>query len=210
MQNVRFRLIDGHLHDYDLSLDQTLTTLQAESTGWHIYAHKRLNARPLGGSRPAALDLLDLPHPLYGLNYYPAASPWRAFWAEFDHDIIAADMALIKDLGANSVRIFLPLESFLNDPETHHTHLQTFLTLADAAGLSVVPTLFDLKGDYAPHTWARDWAYLSDVLDILAHHRNVAFIDIKNEPDLDMAAHSPGLIEALVAHHDCPGPRSPP
>ena len=61
-----------------------------------------------------------------------------------------------------------------------------------------MPTLFDLKGSYALDTWPQDWAYFSSLLYIFKNHDNIAFIDIKNEPDLDMANYDPGLIEAWL------------
>ena len=191
---ARFRISDQGLEDFSLSQDQTLTTLQGESTGWHIYAHTRESSRRL--DRPGIAPVLM---PTYkGLNYYPAASPWRAFWENFDPNIIAADMELIRDLGANSVRFFIPLEPFLVDPELRLSQLDTFAHLADQAGLALVPTLFDLKGSYAPPTWPQDSAHLVAVLKTLRAHDNIAFVDIKNEPDLDANHHDPALIEAWL------------
>ena len=198
---ARFRLVDGQLANYTLARDQTLTTLRGESTGWHIYAHERQRTDRLdtsGIGNRARIAATGAQGPYQGLNYYPAASPWRAFWEAFDPEIIAADMALMADLGANSVRIFIPLAPFLADAEARLAQLETFVQLADAAGLSLVPTLFDLKGSYAPHTWPQDWAYLSAVLRTLQAHDNIAFIDMKNEPDLDQNYVDPALVQAWL------------
>ena len=46
-------------------------------------------------------------------------------------------------LGYNTVRVFLQFMVWEADPEGHNERLETFLRLADAAGISMMPILFD-------------------------------------------------------------------
>jgi hypothetical protein len=193
---VRYALRDGALVQFNLSLDDVLTTLTNETTGWRIFSHERTGSRQL--TLPARPQLV-LPR-LNGVNYYPANTPWRRFWPEFDASIIAADLDLVSGLGANAVRIFLPVSDFGPDADgtANLIKLATFLSLAEGRNLHVIPTLFDLKPGYRPALWADDVAYLHRVLPVLAASPVVVLVDLKNEPDLDRAAHGAGLVEAWL------------
>ena len=50
---------------------------------------------------------------------------------------------LAAGLGYNTVRVFLQFMVWEADPEGHNERLETFLRLADAAGISMMPILFD-------------------------------------------------------------------
>lgn len=201
---ARFAL-DGaqKLTDLRLTLDATVTVLMNESTGWHVFAHEMRGSSALAPTRAQASALrptVDLPR-LGGINYYPAATPWRQFWPSYDEAIIAKDLDLVRDLGANTIRIFLPRSDFL-DPTLQATNLlrlEALLYLASARDLKVIPTLFDLKGDYAQHLWAHDDAMLRAVVPILAASPAVVMVDLKNEPDLDYATHGEGVVQAWLA-----------
>lgn len=193
---VRYALRDGALVRLDLTMDDVLTTLTNETTGWRIFSHERRGSQPL---TPPVRPLLKLPR-LNGVNYYPAETPWRRFWPEFDATIVAADLDLVAGLGGNAVRIFLPVADFGPDAEGAENlgKLRTFLTLAEARGIRVIPTLFDLKHGYRPALWADDVAYLRRVLPALAASAAVVIVDLKNEPDLDRKKQGAGLVEAWL------------
>lgn len=193
---VRYALRDGLLVQFDLTQDDVLTTLTNETTGWRIFSHERTGNRQVSASdRPS----LVLP-PLAGVNYYPARTPWRRFWPEYDPGIIAADLDLLVGLGGNAVRIFLPVRDFgaNADGAANLIKLENFLALAKARNIRVIPTLFDLKPNYLPALWADDIAYMRRVLPILANSEAVALVDLKNEPDLDREAHGAGLVDAWL------------
>jgi hypothetical protein len=193
---VRFLLNDtDQLAHWRITNDSVVTTLLNDSMGWRLFSHERWGVDELAPTR----FLRQVPT-LAGVNYYPASSPWSRFWPEFDSDTIAADFAHIRALGGNAVRFFLQADPFLH-PETSAntlTDLRQLLSIADAEGLFVVPTLFDLKPGYAPTSWASDARFLALVLPVLSEHENVAYIDIKNEPDLDFAREGSGLVEAWL------------
>lgn len=191
---VRFAKGPDGLGLFHASRDTTITTLMNESTGWRVFSHERVGVEPLAQARRPSSDLR-----LAGINYYPADTPWSAFWREFDARTVAEDFDRIAALGGNAVRIFLPREPFLTRPATPNIDkLSTLLDLAARRGLRVVPTLFDLKGGYGLAGWTDDAAYLQALLPVLAAHRAVAYLDIKNEPDLDFAAHGRAQVEAWL------------
>ncbi len=206
---VRYALRDGALTQYALTVDDVRTTLTNETTGWRIFSHERTGSRDLAApTRPK----LELPR-LVGVNYYPAKTPWRQFWAEFDPMVIAGDLTLVAGLGGNSVRIFLPVADFGpdSDGESNLENLEVFLDLAHARGIRVIPTLFDMKPGYRPALWADDVAYLRRVLPVLAAKPAVVLVDLKNEPDLDRDTQGAGLVDAwlttmaLMAQDIAPG-----
>lgn len=193
---VRFALRDGVLAQLELARDDVRTTLTNETTGWRIFSHDRSGSQPITANpRPR----LKLPR-LNGVNYYPAGTPWRRFWPEFDADIVAADLDLVAKLGGNAVRIFLPVADFGPDAggAASLERLASFLALAEDRDIHVIPTLFDMKPGYLPALWADDVAYLRRVLPVLAASPAVVIVDLKNEPDLDREAHSAGLVDAWL------------
>lgn len=193
---IRFALQDGALTWFQLVQDDVRTTLTNETTGWRIFSHERKGSEAL---TPEARPPLTLPL-LQGFNYYPAATPWRRFWPEFDAKVIAADLDRVTSLNGNALRIFLPVADFGPDPtgQRNLLNLQTFLDLAQARDIAVIPTLFDLKPGYRPALWADDVAYLRRVLPVLAASPAVVLVDLKNEPDLDRATHGAGLVDAWL------------
>ena len=193
---ARFLVEGEDLVHAELVFDRATTTLMNETNGWRIYTHEREDVLPVDAPR----SVWSGP-PLAGLNYYPALTPWSAFWPGFDEAVVAKDFALASSLGTNAVRIFLTTAVF-SDPQTQPralSDLARLLQLAEASGLQVVPTLFDLKPGYDPSLWAQDAAFLTAVLPVLRASPAVAFIDLKNEPDLDYAVHGRGLVQAWLA-----------
>lgn len=208
---ARFAVTGPDLAFFDVTMDRTLTTLTNETTGWRVFSHERQDARALAAPKAAPFA-----GRIAGINYYPAGTPWRAFWDGYDPAVIAADFDRIRGLGANAVRVFLPREDFL-DPARRSVNLPRLADLlkqAAARGLQVVPTLFDLRGSYAPGTWSEDAVYLGAVLPVLAADPSaIAFIDLKNEPDLDFEREGRGVVLAWalsmieVIRADAPGLR---
>lgn len=193
---ARFLLKDGALQEFRLTEDANVTTLLNEVSGWHIVSHERRAAVPVAAGAAQNQQISRLA----GVNYYPAATPWRQFWPQFDLAIVQGDLALIHSLGANAVRIFLPRGEFL-DPALAPANLENlrlFLRAAEKQGLQVVPTLFDLRGGYEPSLWADDFVELQNLLPVLAAAPNLAFVDLKNEADLDYETYGKGTVQAWL------------
>lgn len=123
---------------------------------------------------------------IHGINYYPQRTPWSLFWPQYNPAVTTADLARVREMGFNTVRIFLPYPQF-QPPFTaqHNTlkHLDHFLEQAGSQGLRCVVTLFDFYGDYRrPEVAAR---YLQALLPRYRNHPAILAWDLKNELDRD-------------------------
>lgn len=173
--------------------ERGVATLLNEADGWRVMSWERRTAEPLTSTRTSFRGRL------MGMNYYPAKTPWREFWPELDMVEVARDFDRILSMNANSVRIFLTRDAFLGESaQASIDRLERLLSVAEAKGVRVVPTLFDLKQDYNLGTWQDDAAYLTNVLKVLKASPAVAFVDLKNEPDLDFEAHGTARVQAWL------------
>lgn len=190
---ARFVTNGESLEFYDLSTDRVITTLINGSASWKVSLHERIGTEPV----ETVLTQREIPT-LAGINYYPAETPWTLFWPNLDSATLDADFARVAGLGANSVRVFLQRNAFVSEERLAENmpKLRMLLQIAERHGLWVVPTLFDMRGGYQTIYWAEDHHSLKTVLPVLAEASNVAFVDLKNEPDLDFAHHGKGQVEA--------------
>ncbi len=191
---ARYVSDDGQeLNVYTISQETGVATLMNESNGWRLFSYERRSSTELAATSAAWSGTLN------GLNYYPSKTPWRDFWSELDADITATDFDRVASLGGNAVRVFLTRADFLgSDYADALDNLETLLSVAQEKGIKVVPTLFDLKQDYGLGTWADDAVYLERVLAILRKSQAVAFVDLKNEPDLDFEYHGTAKVTAWL------------
>ena len=82
----------------------------------------------------------------FGCNFLPSTAVnstemWQA--DTFDPATIERELQLAAGLGYNTVRVFLQFMVWEADPADHNERLETFLRLADAAGITMMPILFD-------------------------------------------------------------------
>jgi hypothetical protein len=122
-----------------------------------------------------------------GINYYPSDHPWELFWREFDMEVVKSDFTTIRDLGLNTIRIFIPYQEF-GEAEVSSVQmdkLQKVLDLADTKELKVIVTLFDFFLDYDLDHWNQADRHLETLLSEFRDHPAIFAWDIKNEPDLD-------------------------
>ncbi|NKI30712.1 cellulase family glycosylhydrolase [Croceivirga thetidis] len=122
-----------------------------------------------------------------GVNYYPQLSPWDTFGESFDANIFHEDFALIRNMGLNTIRIFIQYEDFNDETniEEKINRLNTVMKIASKEGLQVMVTLFDFYGSYDKASLTENKKYLFRVVESLKNHANLLAWDIKNEPDLD-------------------------
>ena len=133
-----------------------------------------------------------------GINYFPQDHPFDAFWANYDPDVVDADLERIAGLGADSVRVFLPFDE-LGGRWTTEEQLEPvidFLDRAEAHELEVVATLFDGRTDHRTDKWDSDRAHAETVVQALRDHPALMMWDLKNEPDRDIGAN--GVSEQLM------------
>jgi endo-1,4-beta-mannosidase len=193
MTVARYLASAEDLDEFTLTQETGVATFLNESDGWRLFSYERRTAEDMPASAA------NWSGTIRGFNYYPAQTPWSEFWPSFDEAVVKADFDRIRALGGNSVRIFLTQNDFgSEEPGVPLRKLETLLALAERSGLSVVPTLFDLKQDYSLGTWADDSRFLDNVLPVLDASNTIAFVDIKNEPDLDFAHHGKAKVTAWL------------
>lgn len=146
------------------------------------------------------------PYPIAGINYYPQGAPWTKFWPEYDPQQTTTDLAQVRALGLNTVRIFLSYADFggSNVLPQRRAQLADFLGRANQAELKVIVTLFDHHTDHHPNRWAADARHLALIIPYFAEHPAILAWDIKNEPDRDYAYNTAPLVDAwlrFVARH---------
>ncbi len=122
-----------------------------------------------------------------GVNYYPQASPWDTFGKKFDSVNIENDFERIREMGLNTIRVFVQYEDFgkANVPFKKLLLLQKMLDLAAKNKLKVMVTLFDFYGDYDITNWTLTQRHAEAIVEAVKDHPALLAWDIKNEPDLD-------------------------
>ena len=122
-----------------------------------------------------------------GINYYPQKHPWEMYGTNFNASSIDDDFKKIKDLGLNTVRVFVPYVDFgkteLDIKKVDQ--LKQTLDLAAKNDLTVIVTLFDFYGDYSLRDWTLTHRHAEQIVMALKDHKALLAWDIKNEPDLD-------------------------
>ncbi len=148
------------------------------------------------------LVLAGKPFPIAGINYYPQASPWTEFWPEYQTGQTITDLNLIRQLGLNTVRIFISYQDFGADNVslTEITKLRHFLDVAYARHLKVIVTLFDHHTDHHVSTWAADGRHLAGLIPRVADHPAILAWDIKNEPDRDYGFNTQPLVDSWLRY----------
>ncbi len=131
-----------------------------------------------------------IPFKSKGINYYPQHASWD-MWKKFSTDTLQKDFKLIRSLGLNTVRIFVPFHEFGkgHTEEYHLQQLDSLLQIAQENNLYVIPTLFDFIHNYHLSNWAASDRQLEHLLNRYKNHPQILAWDIKNEPDLDFENH---------------------
>ncbi|MFD2587652.1 cellulase family glycosylhydrolase [Croceitalea marina] len=124
---------------------------------------------------------------IIGINYYPAEHAWNMFGNTFDEKTLQTDFNLIQNMGLNTIRIFVPYDTF-GKAEVSTEKLQQLRHTLDIAlehQLKVTVTLFDFYGDYSIANWTLTHRHAEQIVSTLKGHEALQAWDIKNEPDLD-------------------------
>ncbi len=137
-----------------------------------------------------------------GINYYPQGSPWTKFWPEYRATTTMKDLDLIKQLGLNTIRIFISYEDFGADAvqQSAIDKLLHFLDQAEARQLKVIVTIFDHHTDHNVRNWAADDRHMAALIPPVANHPAILAWDIKNEPNRDYDYNSQELVDAWLRH----------
>lgn len=160
--------------------------LLLEDGFWRIRHLVKLSTEQVEKTIPRTPQLHRIPN-CRGVNYYPKQQPWNMFGTSFRDGIIAQDFEKIRQMGLNTIRIFVPYETFGKarvDPEKI-TQLRRTLDIAEEHDLKVMVTLFDFYGDYRLSDWTLTHRHAEEIVTALKSHKALLAWDIKNEPDLD-------------------------
>ena len=143
----------------------------------------------------------DGPFEIHGVNYYPSDTPWDLFWSSYEPETIDRDLAIVRGLGLNSVRIFIPFWQFggPNVDEAYLDKLDDFLARASANEIKVVVTLFDFRVDYRLLSWSSGDRHLEALIPRYRNNSAILAWDLKNEPDRDYGA-GKDLVDAWLVH----------
>ncbi|MGG8497477.1 glycoside hydrolase family 2 TIM barrel-domain containing protein [Tenacibaculum sp. TC6] len=134
----------------------------------------------------------DYPFNIKGINYYPQKKPWFKFWNAYDSLVVNKDFSLIKKLGLNAIRIFIPYEVFGKEKvlTTHLNHLKTTLDIAQKNNIKIIVTFFDFYSNYEVLDYTLCDRHLETIITHIKNHPALIQYDVKNEPDLDFKIHN--------------------
>ena len=132
---------------------------------------------PSSNSVSARLDALR------DINYFPSAHSWAGMWTDWDARTVASDLARIKALGGNAVRVTVPTATFgyPRPSATMQQRLAQFAALAHADGIKIQLAIFDGFTSWSDIEGSKVWA--SQLLAPYANRSDVAFVDLRNELD---------------------------
>lgn len=168
------------------------TVMQLEDGHWRIKQLVRMPPNAIldtliADSTNQKAFFLEKLKSIKGINYYPRDTPWKDFWITYNSFTTQKDFKLIKQLGFNSIRIFVNFEQFGKGnvvPEMIQ-RLENVLNTAKANKLSVIVTLFDFNSNYSLLNFPATDRQLETLLTTFKNHSALLAWDLKNEADLD-------------------------
>ena len=197
---------EGEIAIDEITNETRLFRFYQTQLGWTQKTSEVLESKPLIVENRDRRIAAKFSKGFVGVNYYPASASWKDFWTEFPLVEIKSDLRAIKNMKANSVRIFLNHEYF-DDQTTQEdakSKLRVFLDLCAAENIKVIVTLFDLRPDYRLSNLQQDVDHIDMVFAEVFDHSAILGVDIKNQADLDFQGWGQGLVEGwltVMARH---------
>lgn len=171
-------------------------TFLLEDGFWRIRHMVKLESGPFKNQSIQHTLKLDIK----GINYYPQGTAWDMYGDNFNADTITKDFKIIKNANLNSIRVFIPYESFgkASVDATKLGQVKQLLDLGKAEDLKVLITLFDFYGDYSVFDWTLTQQHAKKIVSALKDHDALLGWDIKNEPNLDFESRGESLVTAWL------------
>lgn len=143
------------------------------------------------GSTQIFNEKLESINSIRGINYYSQDHPWHFFWDSIKIETIKNDFQLIQDLSMNTVRVFIPFQTFnKKEKEKYYFNkLQGVLKTASEHNLEILVTLFDFPVGFSLDKFAEYNIHLERLVDSIKDHPSLLAWNVKNEPDLDFEHH---------------------
>ncbi len=189
-KNEKFLFDISEVSDYKIMM-------LLEDGYWKIRHIEKLSSeqKPQNTTQPIVLST-----PVSGLNYYPQDSAWDTFGMLFSEEKIDRDFAIIRDLGLNTVRVFIGYEDFgkANVSKEKLEKLTKLLDMAKVNEIKVLVTLFDFYGDYSVIDWTQTQQHAIRLARAIKDHDALLGWDIKNEPNLDYSSRGESLVKAWL------------
>ncbi|WP_340064983.1 glycosyl hydrolase family 5 [Ascidiimonas aurantiaca] len=163
---------------------------------WRIRHLVKQTATHFENNNQKQSSAYKFPFFIKGINYYPQDTPWDTFGDSFNTDVLQKDFEIIKNVGLNTIRVFVPYEDF-GKVNVSQIHLKKLYKLLDVAGnqkLKVIITLFDFYGDYSVLNWTLTHRHAQQIVEHCRDHPALLAWDIKNEPDLDFDSRGKQLV----------------
>jgi len=129
------------------------------------------------------VKIMSAPTNQHTVNYYPVNNGGYQMWITYDGAQYKDDMQTAKNLGFNTMRVFLAAAGgafdFSRPTAAELANLAEFYNSSVEVGIKLHLTLFDLWGAYGLISGSRTW--IAAVLGALPNTTNIAVIEIQNE-----------------------------
>lgn len=157
-------------------------------------------ATELDGGRPIPFEAEDL----RAVTWRPSNQSIEQFLAEPDFANAQAELAVLGDLGFNTVRIEVPFDE-LGGRDVDAADLfpiAVVMDLADEAGLDVIASLLTGRTEHQPLHWDADDDHLETVVDVLRDHPALVLWELSAQPDLHLGIErvEQPMLDAWLTH----------
>ncbi len=130
--------------------------------------------------------VLLAPSDVRGVNYYPSRRAWERMWLNWDSAAIGTELALARNLGLNLAETYVHFPAVVRAEDggvesRTLDRMERFLRIADATGLKVAFTLFDLLPSYSVDVWPIHARYLDSVVGRFKDDERICFWGVRNE-----------------------------
>jgi len=142
-----------------------------------------------------------------GVNYYPSRAPWRRFLTDTSLIATGQELDLIRDLGLNTIRIFVRYESLFECPgsgvvpiHAAFARLDAVIRLAAERNLRLIVTLNDLPDLTIRPLYTFPAVAQMYTAFVVNRYRNEAAIlawDLRNEGDIDYTREGQSSVAVL-------------
>ncbi|MEM7380718.1 MAG: glycosyl hydrolase family 5, partial [Bacteroidota bacterium] len=192
---------DGILIHSKESVRSYQVVLLLEDGFWRIRQLVEMESDASTKSNPTKKPDLTNLNNIRGINYYPSQQPWSLFDEQFSAEVIEKDFDLMREMGLNSLRIFIPYEDFGKAdllPEKL-ARLTTLMDIAREKELKVLISLFDFYGNYEITDWTLTHRHAEQLAEAFKDHPALLGWDVKNEPDLDFESRGREVVLAWLS-----------
>ncbi len=138
------------------------------------------------------------------VTWAPTSQTPEDFWANPDLVRAEREIAIIDDLGFNTVRIELPFE-LLGGRDVETSDLfpaAALMDIADENDLNVIVSLLADRTEHQPLHWDADDDHLLAVMDTLGDHPALVLWELGSEPDTHIGIErvEPQMLDAWLTH----------